>query len=57
MDLFATQTTRLIRLKNLYHLEHLVETETVRFGEVPERADQRQSTWSRYLAERFQMMH
>jgi len=39
----------------IYNLEHLVEAETIRFDEVPERADERQSTRSGHLRERFQM--
>ena len=38
------------------YLEHLVEAKAVGFGEVPERSDERQTTWPRYLAERLQML-
>ena len=39
---------------SMHNLKHLVETESVRFGEVPQRANERETTWSWHVRERLQ---
>jgi len=53
-SLCPSTSATVVRVYGLY-LKQFIEAKSIRFGEVPECADERQSTRSGYLRERFQM--